>query len=96
MKSLLEMGSHGKGLFQKTKPRLKAKVRVVSMNLKRVYQKTLQLADLVCACLETVNMNGSGTIVAKVAFTLYSGAAVSVAPKSLRDDYRMVIEEPRL
>ena len=29
-------------------------------------------------------------------FTLYSGAAVSVAPKSLGDDYPMVIEEPRL
>ena len=30
------------------------------------YQKTLQLADLVCAHLETDNMmNGSGTIVAK-------------------------------
>ena len=51
---------------QKPKPRVKAKARVASMNLKRVYQKTLQLADLVCARLETVNMmNGSGTIVAK-------------------------------
>ena len=51
---------------QKPKTRVKAKVRVASMELKRVYQKTLQLADLVCARLETVNMmNGSGTIVAK-------------------------------
>ena len=31
----------------------------------------------------------------KVTFTLDSGAAVSVAPKSLGDDYPMVIEEPR-
>ena len=55
-----------KDCFTKAKPRVKAKVRVASMNLKRVYQKTLQLADLVCALLDTVNMmNGSGTIVAK-------------------------------
>ena len=32
----------------------------------------------------------------KVTFTLDSGAAVSVAPKSLGDDYPIVIEEPRL
>ena len=31
----------------------------------------------------------------KVTFTLYSGAAVSAAPKSLGDDYPMQIEEPR-
>ena len=31
----------------------------------------------------------------KVTFTLDSGAAVSVAPKSLGDDYPMQIEEPR-
>ena len=46
-----------------TKPNTKGKA---SMNLKRVYQKTHQLANLFCARLETVNMmNGSGTIVAK-------------------------------
>ena len=55
-----------KRISQKPKPRVKAKVRVASMNLKRVYQKTLQLADLVCAHLETVNvMYVSGAIVAK-------------------------------
>ena len=82
---------------KKPKPRVKAKVRVALMNLKRVYQKTLQLADVVCARLATVNIDGwKWNDCRKVTITLDSGAAVSVAPKSLGDDYPMVIEEPRL
>ena len=50
------------------KPRsrvVKAKVRAVSMNLRQMNQKTLQLADLVCARLETNVVTGSGTLVVK-------------------------------
>ena len=51
---------------EKHRPRVKAKVRVVSMNLKQVDQKTLHLADFVCARLETVTtLTGSGTIIAR-------------------------------
>ena len=50
---------------QKPRPRVKAKVLVVSMNLKQMDQKTLQLVDLVCARLETVKMMNGVTIVAK-------------------------------
>ena len=42
-------------LWQKPRPRVvKAKVRAVSMNPRQVDQKTLQLADLVCARLDTM------------------------------------------
>ena len=82
---------------QKPRPRVKAKVWAISMNLKQVDQKTFQLADLICARLETVIMlTGCGTIYRKVTFTFDSGAAVSVAPESLGDDDPMQIEEPRL
>ena len=48
------------------RPRVaKAKVRAVSMNPRQVNQKTLKLADLVCAHFETIVMIGSGTFVAK-------------------------------
>ena len=51
---------------QKPRPRVvKAKVLAVSMNPRQVDQKTLQLADLVCARLETNVMTGNGTIIAK-------------------------------
>ena len=43
----------------------KAKVQAVFMNLRKMYQRTLQLADSVCAHFETMVMTGSGTIVAK-------------------------------
>ena len=63
----------------------KAKVQAVSRTLRQVDQRTLQLADLVCAHFRNhCDGLGSGTIVAKVTFTLDSGAAVSAAPKSLR------------
>ena len=58
-------------------------------------QRTLQLADSVCAHFDAIVMTGSGTIFPKLTFTLDSGAAVSAAPKSLGDDYPMQIEEPR-
>ena len=51
---------------QKPRPRVaKAEVLAVSMNPRQVDQKTLQLADLVGARLETNVMTGSGTIIAK-------------------------------
>ena len=51
---------------QKPRARVaKAKVRLVSMNLRKMDQRTLQLADFVCAHFETIVMTGSGTIVAK-------------------------------
>ena len=81
---------------QKPRSRVaKAKVLAASMNPRQVNQKTLQLADLVCARLETNVMTGKWNNYRKVTFTLDSGAAVSVAPKSLGDDYPMLIEEPR-
>ena len=43
----------------------KAKVQAVLMNLRKMDQRTLQLADSVCAHFETIVMTGSGTIVAK-------------------------------
>ena len=43
----------------------KAKVQAVLMNLRKTDQRTLQLADSVCAHFETIVMTGSGTIVAK-------------------------------
>ena len=43
----------------------KAKVQAVLMNLRKMDQRTLQLADSVCAHFETTVMTGSGTIVAK-------------------------------
>ena len=43
----------------------KAKVQAVLMNLRKVDQRTLHLADLVCAHFETIVMIGSGKIVAK-------------------------------
>ena len=43
----------------------KAKVPAVLMNLRKMDQRTLQLADSVCAHFETIAMTGSGTIVAK-------------------------------
>ena len=58
---------HMENVTQKPKARVvKATVLAASMSPKRVSQKkTLQLADLVCARLETNVMTGSGTIVAK-------------------------------
>ena len=51
---------------QKPRPRVvKAKVRAVSMNPRQVDQKTLLLAGLVCARLETNAVTGSGTNVVK-------------------------------
>ena len=48
---------------QKPTPRVvKARVLAASMNPRQVDQKTLQLADLVCARLETNVMTGSGTV----------------------------------
>ena len=35
------------------------------MNLRKMDQRTLQLADSVCAHFETIAMTGSGTVVAK-------------------------------
>ena len=43
----------------------KAKVQAVSMRLRQADQKTLQLVDLACVCLENRVVIGSGTIVAK-------------------------------
>ena len=43
----------------------KAKVQAVLMNLRKMDQRTLQLADSVCAHFETIVMTGSGKIVAK-------------------------------
>ena len=43
----------------------KAKVQAVLMNLRKMDQRTLQLADSVCAHFETIVTTGSGTIVAK-------------------------------
>ena len=43
----------------------KATVQAALMNLRKKDQRTLQLADLVCAHFETIVMTGSGTIVAK-------------------------------
>ena len=43
----------------------KAKVKAVLMNLRKMNQRTLQLADSVCAHFETIVMTGSGKIVAK-------------------------------
>ena len=43
----------------------KAKVQAVLMNLRKMDQRTLQLADSVCAHIETIVMTGSGTIFAK-------------------------------
>ena len=43
----------------------KAKVQAVLMNLRKMDQRTLQLADLVCAHFEIIVMTGSGKIVAK-------------------------------
>ena len=43
----------------------KAKVQAVLMNLRKMDQRTLQLADLVCAHFETIVMTGNGLIVAK-------------------------------
>ena len=43
----------------------KGKVQAVLMNLRKMDQRTLQLADSVCAHFETIAMTGSGTIVAK-------------------------------
>ena len=43
----------------------KAKVQAVLMNLRKMDQKTLQLADSICAHFETIVMTGSGKIVAK-------------------------------
>ena len=40
----------------------KAKVQAVLMNLRKMDQRTLQLADSVCAHFETIVMTGSGTI----------------------------------
>ena len=73
----------------------KAKVQAVLMNLRKMYQRTLQLADSVCAHFETIVMTGNGKNCRNVTFTLDSGAAVSAAPKSLGGDYPMQIEEPR-
>ena len=73
----------------------KAKVQAVLMNLRKMDQRTLQLADSVCAHFETIVMTGSGKNCRIVTFTLDSGAAVSAAPKSLGGDYPMQIEEPR-
>ena len=50
---------------QRPKPRAKAKVQAVLMNLRKMDRRTLQLADLVCARLETVGMTGNGMIIAK-------------------------------
>ena len=58
-------------------------------------QRTLHLADSVCAHFETIVMTGSGQNCRKVTFTLDSGAAVSAAPHHLGDDYPIQIEEPR-
>ena len=41
---------------------VKAKVQAVLMNLGNMDQRTLQLADSVCALFETIVMTGSGTI----------------------------------
>ena len=43
----------------------KENVQAVLMNLRKMDQRTLQLADLVCAHFETIVMTGSGIIVAK-------------------------------
>ena len=43
----------------------KAKVQAVLMNLRKTDQRTLQLADSVCAHFETIVMTESGTIVPK-------------------------------
>ena len=43
----------------------KAKVQSALMNLRKMDQRTLQLADSVCAHFETIVMTGNGTIVAK-------------------------------
>ena len=43
----------------------KAKVQAVLMNLRKMDQRTLQLADSVCAHFETIVMTGRGKIVAK-------------------------------
>ena len=43
----------------------KAKEQAVLMNLRKMDQRTLQLADSVCAHVETIVMTGSGTIFAK-------------------------------
>ena len=43
----------------------KAKVQAALMNLRKMDQRTLQLADLDCAHFETIVMTGSGQIVAK-------------------------------
>ena len=43
----------------------RAKVQAVLMNLRKMDQWTLQLADSVCAHFETIVMTGSGIIVAK-------------------------------
>ena len=43
----------------------KAEVQAVLMNLRKMDQRTLQLADSVCAHFETIVMTGSGTVVAK-------------------------------
>ena len=51
------------GLFHVGKNQ--GQVQAVLMNPRRVDQKTLQLADLVCALLETNVITGSGTIIAK-------------------------------
>ena len=43
----------------------KAKVQAVLMNLRKMDQRTLQLADSDCVHFETIVMTGSGKIVAK-------------------------------
>ena len=72
----------------------KAKVQAVLMNLRKLDQRTLQLADLVCAHFEIFD-DWKWNNCRKVTFTLDSGAAVSAAPKSLGDDYPVQIEETR-
>ena len=42
----------------------KAKVQAVLMNLRKVDQRTLQMADSVCAHFETIVMTGNGKNVA--------------------------------
>ena len=73
----------------------KAKVQAVLMNLRKINQRTLQLADSVCAHFETIVDDWKWKNCRKVTFTLDSVAAVSTKPKSCGDDYPMQIEEPR-
>ena len=82
------MGSHGKGLFHKT-PKTKGKVKSaggVDESETSVPENTSVGEFVLCSFGNSQYDEWKWNNCRKVTFTLYSGAAVSVAPKSLGDD----------